>query len=457
MGCYVFRPNVFFVEGAFGGAIYDCNTGDVFWINPAGMETIVQQKGDETEFWQELVELEIVEEAVEWQPLPNIPKNPKPTLEFIWFEILGDDCNESCLHCYADSMPPTKRRELGLEVEETAPKRKLSFAEWCKLIEEGYQLGARSCQFIGGEPLLYHADGKECLDLVEHARNVGYQFIEIFTNGTLLTERRIQRVLELGVNIAISLYSSEAEVHDQITQTTGSFNRTMATLARLKELGIPTRVETVLMKQNQATIRQTIQLVDDMGFRHKSPDPIRPKGRGDKITLFPSLELVAEFGIITAPNFYASMKTIAHYSSSHSCLAGKITLTETGEVLPCIFSRTQSMGNVIHPGGLEAVINGQGTQVIWNTTKDQVLVCQDCEYRYVCFDCRPLSEGLAGGQSDYRHAPYPRCSYNPYTGEWAEGLWRMVDGKPYYERKFGPTIKEVAESGAVAAEMPSGH
>ena len=85
------------------------------------------------------------------------------------------------------------------------------------------------------------------------------------------------------------------------------------------------------------------------------------------------------------------------------------------------------------------------------------MVCQDCEYRYVCFDCRPLSEGYAKGQSDYLHAPYPRCSYNPYTGEWGQGLWRMNGEGPYYDRSYAPVIQKVlAEDGAIQ-NAPAGH
>lgn len=60
----------------------------------------------------------------------------------------------------------------------------------------------------------------------------------------------------------------------------------------------------------------------------------------------------------------------------------------------------------------------------WELTKDKVLVCKHCEYRYACFDCRPLAEGLSCGKS-YSNAPYPRCTYNPYTGEWGSGVWKM--------------------------------
>jgi hypothetical protein len=101
---------------------------------------------------------------------------------------------------------------------------------------------------------------------------------------------------------------------------------------------------------------------------------------------------------------------------------------------------------------------GTPTRRAWASTKDQVAVCKDCEYRYVCFDCRPLSEGAAGGRADYLHAPYPRCTYNPYTGEWRGGLWTVDEqGQPFYDRSLAPRIQAVVDGGQVASHRSIAH
>jgi DNA repair photolyase len=40
------------------------------------------------------------------------------SLQFVWFEIVSDDCNESCIHCYAECMLPTYRKVMGISGEE---------------------------------------------------------------------------------------------------------------------------------------------------------------------------------------------------------------------------------------------------------------------------------------------------------------------------------------------------
>ena len=216
----------------------------------------------------------------------------KPKLQFVWFEIVSDDCNESCIHCYADSMPPAYRKAVRLAVEEGSlnsgqTNERLSVGKWKNLIEEAYLLGSKRCQFIGGEPFLYKGEnGETVLDLAEHARKTGYEFIEIFTNGTLLTQRKIDRIKSLGLNVAVSLYSVEVEVHDKITNTPGSHKKTIEALRRLKEANISTRVEVILMRLNEHTVDQTQNFINEMGFSSNKPDVLRPKGRGDSLDLF---------------------------------------------------------------------------------------------------------------------------------------------------------------------------
>jgi len=70
----------------------------------------------------------------------------------------------------------------------------------------------------------------------------------------------------------------------------------------------------------------------------------------------------------------------------------------------------------------------------WELTKDKVLVCKDCEYRYACFDCRPLAADSNCGKN-YSTAPAPRYTYDPYSGEWGSGIWRINNhGEVIYEK-----------------------
>lgn len=256
----------------------------------------------------------------------------------------------------------------------------------------------------------------------------------------------------------MSLYSDDPEVHDGITRLPGSHAKTMKALEMLRELGVPARVEVVLMRSNQHTVVSTLTLKKAKGWGDRGPDPLRPKGRGDDPTLQPDFEKLVQYGLMLAPSFQAHREAIAHYASGHSCLLGKIAITELGDVLPCIFTRNHPVGNVLVSRALSPILRGPALRRMWGATKDQVMVCRDCEYRYVCFDCRPLSEAAAAGKADYLHAPYPRCTYNPYTGEWRAGLWKVDErGQPWYDRSQAAQIQAIADSGAIDPHQAVGH
>jgi radical SAM protein with 4Fe4S-binding SPASM domain len=454
------KDGVFFVPGASRGALLDTNTGRVYSVNDEASAVLRHEAGDEA-YWETLVSLELAERTTDARA-QALPRKETDRLAFAWFEIVTDDCNERCAHCYADSMPRTYRKSLkqALSVVCDEPARpRMTHADWLAVIDEAARLGARACQFIGGEPFLYRGpNGETVLDLVHAAVQAGFSLVEIFSNGTLITRDKAMRLKELGARVAVSLYSDQAEVHDAITRTPGSHAKTTAALALLRELGVPVRAEVVLMQLNQHTIESTLTFRKERDLGDRAPDPLRPKGRGDDPRLQPDFEHLVRHGLLVEPNFVAERETIAHYSSGHSCLLGKIAVTEFGEVFPCIFSRNHAVGNLLVSRELGSILRDAALRRFWSATKDQVMVCRDCEYRYVCFDCRPLSEASAAGRSDYLHAPYPRCTYNPYTGEWAAGLWKVDEaGNPFYDRSRAAQIQQVASTMTSEQRPMAGH
>ena len=71
---------------------------------------------------------------------------------------------------------------------------------------------------------------------------------------------------------------------------------------------------------------------------------------------------------------------------------------------------------------------------------------------------RRLRAGAAAGKADYLHAPYPRCTYNPYTGEWRAGLWKVDDrGEPWYDRSQAAQIQVAAAGGTLRSSPNAGH
>ncbi len=420
------KDRVYLVRGAKNAALYDFVKGRIFWIQGDALDDLI--KGDRDR-WQALKQMGLAEESddeskeARLQELePSFVINEKILPRFIWFEINGSQCNERCIHCYVENA------RSNASFIPLSPK--LSASDWKRVIAEAADLGFSRAQFIGGEPFMWRGDdGEDVLDLAEWAINKGFKFIEIFSNGTLLTEEKVKRIADLKISMAVSLFSIDAQVHDSITRVAGSWKQTMKGLERLRKFKVPTRVEVVVMRQNSSTLKKTLEWIERQGFSHKVPDPIRPVGGIFSWfkTLAPPLEYYTP-RLITQPEFRVSAKEIMHNLRGNPCLQGKLVVTERGGVYPCIFDRYRQVGNVLQQT-LGEIIQSEVLEAVWRMSKRDIFVCKDCEFRYVCNDCRPLAAAFNGG--DYL-APFPYCAYNPYTGEWGRGVWRKREGEFAY-------------------------
>lgn len=97
----------------------------------------------------------------------------------------------------------------------------------------------------------------------------------------------------------------------------------------------------------------------------------------------------------------------------NSCLYKKIAVDENGNIKNCP-SMTESFGN-IRDTTLAEAIEKPGFKKYWDINKDKIHVCKDCEFRYICTDCRAYVED----PDDILSKPL-KCGYNPYIGEWSE-------------------------------------
>ena len=114
-----------------------------------------------------------------------------------------------------------------------------------------------------------------------------------------------------------------------------------------------------------------------------------------------------------SPRFFSL--TLEHFTEAlnfNSCLNRKIGIGADGEIKACPAMK-QSAGNAGHTK-LNAVVSDPQLVQIGSITKDQVAVCRDCEFRYICTDCRAYTQDA----NDLYSKP-AKCTYDPYTATWA--------------------------------------
>jgi len=260
-------------------------------------------------------------------------------------------------------------------------------------------------QFIGGEPLIR----KDLKELVEFASQTGFQEIEIFTNGTLVSSEFLDWAKTIpGIRFAISFYSDKPEVHDTVTNIGGSWQKTYSTIEAVKSRDIPLRVAMIVMRQNEDTVESTLSFCKENAIPCKTPDVVRPTGRGAS-SITPTRPEILASRMRTEPDFHTSPSAFAKARAKNTCWANKVAITPNGDVLPCIFARDVKLGSVVE-NSLPKVLAGNTSQQMWYLSRDNIDTCQVCEYRYACKDCRPLASGLFVKELS--------CTYNPKLGVW---------------------------------------
>ncbi|KGN79216.1 hypothetical protein HW49_06525 [Porphyromonadaceae bacterium COT-184 OH4590] len=111
---------------------------------------------------------------------------------------------------------------------------------------------------------------------------------------------------------------------------------------------------------------------------------------------------------INAPHVFLSLQY-------NSCLYKKLYIGTNGEIRNC--PATEKFGNILDLTVEEVCqlsLDKHFTQM-WHITKDQIEECKDCEFRYICTDCRCFITDKSNIYSKPKN-----CKYNPYAAEWKE-------------------------------------
>jgi radical SAM protein with 4Fe4S-binding SPASM domain len=406
------------VRGACRAALHDLASGDIYSIDPVGRTLIegcqagrpvaevvaeIAAKYPEAgtdkpvDYLHQLAAAGLGSFVASPETASETTFPPAPRrLDFLWLE-LREDCNLRCRHCYCTS--DCRRRVAD----------RLTHDEWIGVMKDAVAVGCSKVQFIGGEPLLY---GPRIFDLAREARRLGYEHIEVFSNLTLLKDEWIDELVALKMKVACSIFSRRPEVHDLVTTVPGAFERTMDSVRRLKARGIQPRFAVTVMKHNQEYVDETMEFLRELGDPKPDFDLVRPAGRGNDDELLPDKYKQAR-AYQTRPMFrQTTHEEFVKRYTGNSCWQGKAVVASGGDVHPCIMQRDSPAGNV-RKEGLASILEN-GIRRYWDLSYDKIETCRDCEYRYACKDCRPVTFGPTGDLK----AKSIYCTYDPYLGQW---------------------------------------
>ncbi len=177
---------------------------------------------------------------------------------------VGFACNNHCVFC-AQGEKRSKCGAIALDelVERLADVR-------------GDRSAARGLVLTGGEPMLH----KNILGLVRAAKALGFDPIQLQTNGRLLSyDKALQAAIAAGVNeLSPSLHGSTADVHDALTCAPGSFEQSRAGIANAVATGLPVVTNSVVVRRNVDDLPALLSQLADLGVRHAQLAFVHPVG-----------------------------------------------------------------------------------------------------------------------------------------------------------------------------------
>ena len=310
-------------------------------------------------------------------------------------------CNLKCRHCYL--------------IKDNSGDE-MSKAMIFSLIDELRLAGCLFITFTGGEPLLR----PDFLDICRQASSSNMA-INIFTNGTLITEELARELSALNIlDVSLSIYGATDETHDNITRKKGAYHQTLQGALILKKHGLNVRFKYIMMNANIADYEQMLNLSIELNIPYDLDPVITPRDNGDRAPTKFRLNNKALKKIYSSLNISPRSAPDTRYRDGWSCSFGRshCAISACGDVYPCI-QLPVSSGN----------LSRQSFGMIWNHSdwlkevrkfsSDKITACRKCSLSDYCRQCPGLAyveEGslYSPSQEACRHAKV--LSLIPLTG-----------------------------------------
>ena len=167
--------------------------------------------------------------------------------------ILNPSCANYCLFC---GKVNTTEEELRQQ-EENVAKNLIEFKE----------RGMKKIEISGSDPIEY----KNIISLVKYMKRMGFESIQLSTHGRQVADEFfLISLVKAGINrFRIPLYGSQAEIHDSITRSSGSFNETFKgiSLLRRKVPFIELQISSLIMQRNKDDLINILKLVKKLRIK----------------------------------------------------------------------------------------------------------------------------------------------------------------------------------------------
>ena len=161
--------------------------------------------------------------------------------------IISPGCVNSCLFC------GNNQRISKAEIKKQEKKIFLNLAD---LKMQGF----KKIEISGSDPIEY----ADISSLISFMKKSQFDFVKLSTHGRLLAgDDFLKKIALSGLDqIRIPIYGPNADIHDSITKTNGSFNDVVLGIKKLKKLAPKINIQLgfMILKQNKSVLCEMVDL-----------------------------------------------------------------------------------------------------------------------------------------------------------------------------------------------------
>lgn len=306
-------------------------------------------------------------------------------------------CNFNCVYCYARNG--------------SNDGQDLTKEEFCDVINQARDLGARKIIILGGEPMLY----PHIIEMLQYIKKSGME-IELFTNGTNITQSTAKVLSEYGVVVVLKMNTFDEKLQDTLSGKKGAYKQIHTAFKNLKQAGYPHNqpfgISTIICRQN---IDELVNMWVWLRDQNITPyfEMITPQGKAKKngfleVEPMRIQELFYQIADIDSKKYGYNWNPQPPLVGGR-CLRHQFSciVTSQGYVMPCV-GITIPVGNVKEKKLKDIIRESEIIQDLRNYKHTIKGPCSGCVKPDECYGCRGAAYQLTG---DYL-ASDPLCWKN---------------------------------------------
>lgn len=364
-------------------------------------ETLQECEEKDTKFSYKVLEPDIIDKDF----FPTIKQPEKSTQDFLEEHFKGkpqltnlhieitSKCNERCIHCYIPHENKICHIDSNLFYD---------------VLEQSKNMKLLHLTLSGGEPMLH----KNFCDFLRKCREYDFS-VNVLSNLTLLDDKIIKEMkANPFLGIQVSLYSMNPNIHDEITQMKGSFEKTKNAILKLIENDILLQISCPVMKQNKNCYNDVIKWAEKHKIRVSDDFVIiasynhTTKNLNCRLSINEIKELIND-KIANNAKYLEEMeaekkRNITSDDYVCSVCHSSICIAENGNVYPCAGWQDYVVGNVKETSLNNIWDNSEKVQYLRNLRNKDFPICIQCSDKDFCTMCMvrnanesPLGDPLA--------------------------------------------------------------